>query len=94
MLGEDVEDERRPVKEHDIRAKQLLQLALVTWRKLVVKDDNVGLKLLDPDADFLSLTAPDKSSRVNAVRPLNSPPNHFQPSCISQQGKLIQRFLS
>ena len=68
VLGEDVEDHRRSVNSRP--TEDLLEVALLGRRQLVVEDDGVGIDGLADPAQLLRLAPPDISGRVGCLTPL------------------------
>jgi hypothetical protein len=64
VLSEDIQDQGRAVDHLDVIPKDLLELTLVTGRKLVIKEDNVGTLFLDLLEDVRDLARADERSRV------------------------------
>jgi hypothetical protein len=64
VLSEDIQDQGRAVDHLDVIPKDLLELTLVTGRKLVIKEDNVGTLFLDLLDDVRDLARADERSRV------------------------------
>src|SRR4030095_3361384 len=60
-LGEDVEDQRRPVD--DLDAERLGGVALLARRELIVGDEQVGGRRAGGGADLLDLAAPEVEGR-------------------------------
>ena len=68
VLGEDVEDQRDAVDDVDL--EQLLQVALLGGRQLVVEDDDVDVERLGQLAQLLGLALADVGGGVGRVPPL------------------------
>jgi hypothetical protein len=66
VLSKDIQDQGRAVDHLDVIPKDLLELTLVTGRKLVVKEDDVGTLLLDLLDDLRDLARADERSGVGA----------------------------
>jgi hypothetical protein len=64
VLGEDIQDQGCAVEQLDVIPKDFLELALVTGRKLIIKEDDVGAPLLDLLDDLLDLARADERGAV------------------------------
>ncbi len=68
VLGEDVEDQGDAVD--DVAFEQLLEVALLGGRQLVVEDDDVDVERLGELVELLGLPRPHVRRRVGPVAPL------------------------
>ena len=88
VLGEDVEDHRRPVDGG--ATEQLLQVPVLRRRQLVVEDDGVGVEAVAQGGDLLRLAATDEGRRVGRVAPLHDSPDDVGAGAVHQPGELVQ----
>jgi hypothetical protein len=91
VLGEDIEDHRGAVDGG--AAEQLLQVAVLGRRELVVEDDGIGIEGAAQRGDLLRLPAPHEGGRVGGVAPLHYAADHVGPGAVHQQGQLVQRLV-
>ena len=91
-LGEDVQDERRAV--HDLDAQDVLQVAGLRARQLVVKDRQVDVQRLAVQGDLLGLAAAHIRRALSPRAALQHAAHHFGASCLRQPRKLLQRGLA
>ena len=88
VLGEDVEDHRGAVDGG--AAEQLLQVAVLRRRQLVVEDDRVGVEAAAERGDLLRLAAPDEGGRVGRVAPLHDPAHDVGARAVHQLRQLVE----
>ena len=69
VVGEDVEDDRRPVDDRD--AERFLDVALLARQQLVVTGDQVRVRVLDGAFQLLELAAPEVTVGVGLLAPLD-----------------------
>ena len=78
VVGEDVEDDRRPVDDRD--AERLLEVALLARQQLVVAGDQVRVRVLDGALQLLELAAPEVVIGVCWSRRWTSSPTAATPA--------------
>src|SRR5581483_10506172 len=91
VLGEDVEDQRHPVDDVDL--EQLLQVALLRRRQLLVEDHDVDVEHLDQLPQLLGLALADERGRVGRLPPLERQLDRVGAGGVGQQRQLRQRRL-
>ncbi len=82
VLGEDVEDHGCPVDGG--APEQLLEVALLRRRELVVEHHGVGVDLEAGGQQLLHLALPDEGGRIGGVPPLDDAGAHVGTSCVHQ----------
>ncbi len=90
MLGEDVENERRPVDHLDVLAKDGLQFALVPRRKLVVEEHHIRLQFIDERLHLFHLARADIGGAIGFIEALDGLTDDVNAGRIGQQCKLFQ----
>ena len=91
VLGEDVEDHRRAVDGG--APEQLLQVAVLGRRQLVVEDDRVGIEAAAQRGDLLRLAPPDERGRVGGVAPLHDAAHDVGAGAVHQLRQLVELLL-
>jgi hypothetical protein len=90
VLGKNIEHKSSSIKNAYLVPKKSLQLALVAWRKLVIKNDQVDVKLIGPGLDFQQLAAPDKGRRIWRPQSLECLSNDFDAKRICESAQFIK----
>jgi hypothetical protein len=75
MLGKDIENERCTINHTSIQ--QLLQVALLRWGKLIIKNHEVKTQLLLQTAKFLRTAFANVSCHIGMAQSLDHCPNNF-----------------
>ena len=88
VLGEDVEDHRGAVDGG--APEQLLQVAVLRRRQLVVEDDGVGVEAAAQLGDLLRLAAADEGGRVGRVATLHDAADDVGARAVDQLGQLVE----
>jgi hypothetical protein len=87
--GEDVEDERRAVDDHDVEFA--LEVALLGRAQLAVDHDDVVVERLPQLLDLRQLAFADVGPGVRVVDLLRDRTNHFDVDRLSEARQLFQR---
>ena len=88
VLGEDVEDHRGAVDGR--AAEQLLEVAVLRRRQLVVEYDRVRVEAPAQLGDLLGLAPPDEGGGVGRVAPLHDAADHVGTRAVHQPRQLVQ----
>ena len=88
VLGEDVEDHRRAVDGRP--AQDLLQVALLGRREVVVEDHGVGVDGQADRQELLGLAPAEVGGRVGRGPPLDDPVHHVGAGRVHQQRQLVE----
>ena len=88
VLGEDVEDHRGPVDGG--AAEELLEVAVLRRRQLVVEDDGVGVELPAQSGDLLGLAPADEGGGVGRVAPLHHAAHDVGARAVDQLRQLVE----
>ena len=88
VLGEDVEDHSRAVDGGP--AEDLLQVALLGGRQLVVEDHSVGVDGFADSPQLLCLAPPDVGRRVRRLAPLHDAGRLVGARGVDEKGKLVE----
>jgi hypothetical protein len=91
VLGEDVQDQRRPVDDLDL--DDGLELAELPRRQLAVAHDRVRALGDDDVAQLTGLARAHERGRVGLVPALHHPRQHLRPGGLGQRGQLGERAL-
>jgi len=89
MKGEDVEDEYRTIDHLDLQL--LLQVALLGWRELIVKDEHVQPELLDEGRELFYFALADIGRWAYGIKTLLCLPNDLNSGSVRELGQLVQR---
>jgi len=87
VAGEDVQNQGCAIENLDALSHLLLQLALLSRRQLVIKDDEVEAQIIVEVLKLLYLTLAYVCGRVDPVQALSSPAHHLN---IGGPGELCQ----
>ncbi len=88
VLGEDVEDHRRPVDGGP--AEDPLEVPLLGRRQLVVEDHRVGVHGLADPAQLLGFAPADIGRRVRGLAPLHDTGRLIGAGGVDEQGELVE----
>ena len=88
VLGEDVEDHRRPVDGGP--SEDLLEVPLLGGCQLVVEDDRVGIDGLADPAQLFRLAPADVGGGIDRVTPLHDPGCLVGSGGVDEQGELVE----
>ena len=88
VLGEDVEDHRGAVDRRP--PEQLLQVAMLRGRQLVVEDDGVRVEAAAQLGDLLGFAAPDEGGRVGGITTLHDAADDIGTGAVDQLGQFVQ----
>ena len=91
VLGEDVEDERDAID--DVDREQLLEIALLGGRQLVVEDDDVDVERFRDGPQLLRLALADVGGGVGRAPALQLRVHRFRARGVGEQGELLERHL-
>ena len=91
VLGEDVEDQRDAVDDVDL--EQLLEVALLRGRELVVEHDEVDVERLGELLQLLGLARADVGGGVGRVAPLQHELDGVGAGGVDEQRELVERRL-
>ena len=93
MLGENIQDDRGPVKDAYFFADVFFKLTLVTRREFVIEDNHLCQGILRQSFEFFHLPGANEGFRVGAIHFLGQFANNFQPGSIAQEGKFGERII-
>ena len=88
VLGEDVEDHRGAVDGR--AAEQLLEVAVLRRRQVVVEHDGVGVEAPAQRGDLLGLAATDEGRGVGRVAPLHDAADDIGTGAVHQLRQLVE----
>ena len=88
VLGEDVEDQRDAVD--DVAREQLLEVALLRGRELVVEDHEVDVERVRELAQLLGLARADVGRGIGTVAPLEHELDRFGARGVDEQRELVE----
>ena len=89
MLGENIEDQGRPVD--DLGVNDVLQPAALRGGQLLVDDDGVGLNATYDLGQLASLAGPQVGSRIGLHATLNDAVEDARTGGLRERGQLAQR---
>ena len=92
VLGEDVEDQRDAVDDVDL--EQLLEVALLRGRELVVEHDEVDVERLGELLQLLRLARADVGGGVGRVAPLQHELDRIGARGVDEERELVERRLA
>jgi hypothetical protein len=87
-LRENVEDQRRPIQ--DFAVKYPLQIAALSRRKFVIKDDGVDVRAAAMLGEFIRLAFANESRSAGRSHPLQTIPDDLSSGSGGQFGKFFQ----
>ena len=88
VLGEYVQDDRRPVDRRP--AQHPLEIALLGGTQLVVEHHGVGIAVIGDIADLLRLARSHVGGRVGAVPALHHPLHRIGPGRVHEASQFLQ----
>jgi hypothetical protein len=87
VLGEYVQDQTSAINDADLQL--LLQVALLTWRELVVGDQQAEVQALPEGSNFTDLALAKEERRIDLGPLLNVRPDNFRSSGTRQVTQLV-----
>ena len=88
VLGEDVEDQRDAVD--DVAREQLLEVALLRGRELVVEHHEVDVERLRELAQLLRLAGTDVGGGVGSIAPLEHELDRLGAGGVDEERELVE----
>jgi len=76
---------------NDFGIERLFEIALLSWRQLLIKHEHIGLELLLAAPDLVELTFSDEGRGVATIELLSNAADDIYTSCGGELLKLIQR---
>ena len=89
VLGEDVEDHCRTIQRGAVQ--DLLEVALLGRREVVVEDHGVGVERLGHRPDLVDLSPADIGRPVRGIAMLDDPGHRIRPGRLDQTCQLVHR---
>jgi hypothetical protein len=90
--AKDVKDERRAVDDLDWFAYDLLEVGLLRWRELIIKDHYISIKVVHVGNKFLNFAFTNERARHRCVKVLRKRKDNVCAICIGKSPKLSHGF--
>ena len=87
-LGEDIEDEGRPIQ--DLAVEDFLQVAALGGSQFIIKNDRVDVGPVAEFGEFIGFAFADESAGAGSSQLLKTIADDLGSGCHSQFGKFVQ----